>query len=509
MISKTYYTIVLILFITVGVMPQGWVQQNSGIFSDLNAIFFLDANNGFAVGNSGAFLKTTNGGVNWSVSTTTPAENLNAVYFFNQNEGVIAGNGGVILRTTDGGSSWNSVTTGVFDNLLSLSFSGTNGICGGTSQTILRSTNSGASWIVVQDGFFGGGFWGTFMLNANTGFVAGENSIFQPMLGTSTNAGANWDFVPFYLNNNEGRLFDVQFFDNSTGVTAASVWDGTGAISKTSNGGSSWTTLMFPNAFFGLHFPSGSIGYAVGLNGNIYKTTNAGFSWVSQVSGVGNTLMDVYFADELTGYAVGENGVILKTTVGGIPVELASFTYNVNGTKVILNWETASELNNKGFEVERLAETAGSSWKTIGFVEGKGTTTEKQTYSFNDDLKNTSITGRIYYRLKQVDFDGSFEYSNILEVDYNQMPENFSLSQNYPNPFNPSTTINFSVPEPAHVSIKIYNIIGKEVLTLLDEFKQQGNHEIELNASELTSGVYFYKMSAGKFTDTKRMLLIK
>jgi photosystem II stability/assembly factor-like uncharacterized protein len=514
---KIFNWIIASLVITALTYSQtGWFSQSSNTSNNLNAVFFLDVNNGFVVGDAGTFLKTTNGGTNWTASTTTPAVDLNDVYFFNLNEGIIAANGGIILRTTNGGSGWNTVTTGVSDNLLSFSFSGSNGICGGTSQTILRTTNSGASWLIVQDGFFGGGFWGAFMLDANTGFVAGENSIFQPMVGRSTNSGVNWDFFPFYLNTNEGRLFDIHFFDNNNGVTAAGVWNGTGAISRTTNGGTDWMTTLFSQPFYGLNFPNSSTGYTVGYNGVIYKSTNSGVSWNSQNSGTGNTLNDVFFVNEIVGSAVGENGTILKTIDGGIPVELTSFTYNLSGSKVTLNWETASEINNRGFEVERSQKSSRqrrdkiqNEWESIGFVEGKGTTTEKQTYSFTDDLRNLNISDKIYYRLKQIDFDGTFEYSNELEVDYSQVPDNYSLSQNYPNPFNPTTTIKFSLPEPSLVSIKVYNVIGKEVMILIDEFKPKGNYEIEMNGFELTSGVYFYKMTAGNYTDTKRMLLIK
>jgi photosystem II stability/assembly factor-like uncharacterized protein len=136
---------------------------------------------------------------------------LHDVYCFDVSQGVAVGGQGLILRTTDGGAVWQSVASGVTDNLRSVSFSGLNGICGGDSQTILYSTDSGASWQISQSGFFGGGFLGAHMLSATIGFVVGQNSIFQPLVGASTDGGASWAFQAFYFYNNEGGCTDVFF----------------------------------------------------------------------------------------------------------------------------------------------------------------------------------------------------------------------------------------------------------------------------------------------------------
>ncbi len=504
--QKSFFSFAMILLLTITSFAQtGWQQLNAGVSANLNSVFFLDANNGFVVGESGTFLKTNDGGLSWTASTTTPAANLNAVYFFNLNEGLIAANNGLILRTVDGGATWNTVATGVSDDLLSLSFSGSIGICGGLSQTILRTADSGASWIVAVSGFFGGGYYGAHMLDANTGYLAGENTIFQSIVGKTTDGGANWDYSAFYINGAEARLYDLYFFDANNGVTAAAVWDATGAVSRTTNGGGSWTSNIFGQAFFGMHF-SGSSGYVVGLNGVIYKSTDSGLSWVSQNSGTNFSLYDVFLTGEFTAYAVGDNGLILKNS-NNVPVELTSFTYMLTGALLKLKWETASEINNYGFEVERALDI--NQWQQIGFVKGNGTITEKQIYTFIDDLNNVNISGKIYYRLKQTDYDGTFEYSDVIEVDYNPNPVSYSLHQNYPNPFNPVTKIRFSIPNSSHVSIKVYDINGKEVITLVDEFKPQGIYEITLDATGLSSGVYIYKMNAGDFYDAKSFILLK
>ncbi len=508
--GKFFIPIFLVLLVSTTIFSQpGWVSVNSGTIVNLNSIYFVDENNGFAVGEAGTVLKTTNGGTSWTSATTTPTENLNAVHFFNLNDGVIAASGGVIFRTTNGGTTWSSVPTGVSDNLFSLSFSGATGLCGGSSQTILKSTNSGSSWSIIQNGFFGGGFWGTHTMNGNTGFVAGENSIFQPMLGKTTDGGTNWDFYPFYLNNNEGKLYDVHFFDANNGITAAAVWEGSGAVSRTTDGGSNWSTSIFGQAFFGMHFPTSTVGYVVGMSGGIHKTTNGGLSWTNQTSGTSQTLNDVFFINDFTGFAAGENGVILKTTDGGIPVELTSFTANAQEVKVVLNWTTATETNNQGFEIHRSFQN-DDNWRKIGFVSGFGTTTEPNSYGFTDQFVTS---GKYYYRLRQVDYDGSFTYSRVVEAEVS-LPTEFSLEQNYPNPFNPATTIEFSLPVDARVKISIYNLVGEKVAEVINKDFTAGNHKIEYNASQLTSGVYLYKLEAAdvsgnNYNSVKKMTLLK
>ena len=187
-----------------------------------------------------------------------------------------------------------------------------------------------------------------------------------------------------------------------------------------------------------------------------------------------------------------------------VPVELTSFTANVNHSgQVELNWSTATETNNHMFEIERRVE-AGQ-FATIGYVEGHGTTTEPQNYIYTDA---TVSTGIYYYRLKQLDFLGSYEYFDEIEVDVNG-PLSFDLEQNYPNPFNPSTNIKYSVPESGKVRLAVYNLIGEEVAVLFDGFSEAGFFEVTFDASSLPSGAYFYKLQSGNNVVAKKMLLMK
>ena len=186
-----------------------------------------------------------------------------------------------------------------------------------------------------------------------------------------------------------------------------------------------------------------------------------------------------------------------------IPVELTSFTASVSGNNVTLNWITATELNNEGFDV--LRSTVEDVWDEIIFVPGFGTTTEIQYYSFVD--KNLA-SGQYSYRLKQVDFDGSFAYSDVVTVEVTN-PVKYDLSQNYPNPFNPSTAIKFTLAKGGNVTLKIYNTLGEEVALLVNQVMESGNHEVNFDAFNLGSGIYFYRIEAGDFSQVKKMTLLK
>ena len=187
----------------------------------------------------------------------------------------------------------------------------------------------------------------------------------------------------------------------------------------------------------------------------------------------------------------------------GVPVELVSFSASVNGNNVKLSWMTATELNNFGFEVQR--GRAGSNFEKIGFVNGKGSTTDIHYYSYTDE---NLMEGGYAYRLKQVDLDGTFEYSKVIEVKL-MTPIDFELSQNYPNPFNPVTAIKYSLPESGNVKLNIYNLLGEQVAELVNGYKDAGVHTINFNAENLKSGLYIYKLESNGFVRSKKMTLIK
>ncbi|MCL5030727.1 MAG: T9SS type A sorting domain-containing protein [Bacteroidetes bacterium] len=208
-----------------------------------------------------------------------------------------------------------------------------------------------------------------------------------------------------------------------------------------------------------------------------------------------------------------------------LPVELTSFAANVFNSSVQLKWQTATEVNNYGFEIQRLnpphnplpggeekypshnplpgGEEKG--WVKIGFVNGNGNSNSSKDYSFVD--KNIS-SGKYSYRLKQIDNNGAYKYSNVVEVSF-MKPTEFALNQNYPNPFNPSTVISFSIPEDSHVMLKLYDMLGREVQTLINENRKAGTHNINFYADNLSNGVYLYKLTAGNYSDIKKMIILK
>ena len=202
-------------------------------------------------------------------------------------------------------------------------------------------------------------------------------------------------------------------------------------------------------------------------------------------------------------YLVSFNGKIYKFIPSVVPVELISFNAVAENGKVRLNWYTASETNNAGFKIERSKD--GADYEEIFFIGGNGTTTNRNVYSYLDESVSSGV---YYYRLKQVNFDGSFEYLNVVTVDLGT-PDKFLLEQNYPNPFNPKTVITFQTPAEAKITLKIYDVLGNEVATLLDEQKSAGIYNVELDAAQLTSGIYFYQLISKGFSSTKKMILLK
>ncbi|HEY6907409.1 MAG TPA: T9SS type A sorting domain-containing protein, partial [Ignavibacteriaceae bacterium] len=185
-----------------------------------------------------------------------------------------------------------------------------------------------------------------------------------------------------------------------------------------------------------------------------------------------------------------------------VPVELSSFTGVQDGSNITLNWCTATELNNHGFEVQRFHNNV---WENIGFVPGNGTSSNPHTYSFTDGNLSAGSYG---YRLNQIDNNGTYKYYNLAE-SFTVQPADYSISQNYPNPFNPTTIIKYSLPEKNMVTIRIYNVLGSEVATLVNEVKPAGEYEVNYDASNLSSGVYYYTISSGKFNATKKMILLR
>jgi hypothetical protein len=283
-------------------------------------------------------------------------------------------------------------------------------------------------------------------------------------------------------------------------------------IYKTTDNGNSWfNTNTFSDLNFFTDFvldTNDDIYVSIqGDNQGVYLSTDGGGSW--EYEGLSNVEVNCIAIDS-SGYVYAGtyNSGVFKTPGRTTPVELISFNADVNEKDIDLSWITATETNNSGFEIER--KINNDNWESIGFVEGQGTTTESQHYTFVDNDVNP---GKYQYRLKQIDYDGTFEYSDIIEVEIHSVNK-FSLEQNYPNPFNPATVISYQLAVTSNVVLKIYDELGNEVATLVNEEKPAGSYEVDFSVGQdsspdIASGIYFYRLQAGSFIETKKMILLK
>ena len=238
---------------------------------------------------------------------------------------------------------------------------------------------------------------------------------------------------------------------------------------------------------------------------NSTSNPNESFYWD------GSQWQDMYYYEDPPWPAQKANLCIKALTLdeSNIPVELTSFTALNNGNMILLEWTTSTEINNHQFEIYRRSasgKTVGE-WALLGFREGKGTTTEPQYYSYEDDVTGMTATS-LEYRLKQVDYNGNYCFSEIVAVN-NLAPNGFVLEQNYPNPFNPSTNLKYAIAGKQLVLLKVYDVLGNEIATLVNEEKPTGTYEVEFNASYLSAGVYYYTIVTDNFVQTKKMILLK
>jgi photosystem II stability/assembly factor-like uncharacterized protein len=251
-------------------------------------------------------------------------------------------------------------------------------------------------------------------------------------------------------------LFSVHFKDNNIGWAVGEY----GTILKTTNGGTNWTTYTSGTiaSLWSVHFTDNNTGWVVGSVGTIIKTTNGGTNWTAQSSGNTYSLFSVHFTDNTTGWAVGYWGTILKTTNGG-----TNWTAYTSGTIASL-WSVHFTDNNTGWAVGSVGTILKTTNGGVTFI--------------NDKEEPSLLT-------------------------------NYSLSQNYPNPFNPVTRISWQSPVRSHQTLKVYDILGNKVATLVDEYKPAGSYEVEFDAIGLSSGIYFYRLAAGSFIETKKMIILR
>jgi photosystem II stability/assembly factor-like uncharacterized protein len=461
-----------------------------------------------------------------------------------------------LQRTTNQGNNWSGIQP---PNSTGAGFYAPFVVCRSNpavlyagSNYVHKSTNQGSTWTLMNGGQALDGNpllamtasnYSTDTVYATTSPISSRGRVF-----VTTNGGTSWTNITGSLP--DRYLTDIAIAKNNASIVYVTVAGyGTSHLFKSTNGGQNWIDigLTLPDApgFCVIVDPLNQNNIFYGNDITAYASTDAGSSWFEYSNGLPDAVyvydMNILATNHKIRIATHGNGVYEAEIDLVIPVELISFTGQSENNKIILNWSTATELNNKGFEVERRAslnpsnqslpdrastegETFGE-WETAGFVEGSGTTTEFRHYSFVDE----NIQPGIYsYRLKQLDFDGNYNYSKSIEVNL-IYAGSFVLYQNYPNPFNPSTKIKFTIPntplsfgEGLGVRLVVYDVLGNEIATLINEEKQPGVYEVEFNVSqvsrtEIASGIYFYQLkargpetSSGQgFIETKKMVLLK
>ena len=503
---KTFLRISFFFFLVTQICFAQWYQQNSGITSNLNSVHFENAVNGWAVADSGIILHTTNAGQEWIEQTSGTSKHLNGVWFTNLNTSWVVGDSGKILKTSNGGQEWIEQTSGTSIDLNSVCFIDINrgwvvGSVDYDSGIILGTTNGGINWISQSYDTIQPSLNSVCFVDSIRGWAFGLHALLR-----TTDGGHTW----IEMEVPGDGLLAGQFLDLNTGWLSVYVLGVVhGSIVYTTNGGLDWFYGEGPPTALSIYFVDSNNGWAVGHHSmgnisNIYNSIDGGRNWIAQSPITGATLNSVYFTDANNGWVVGENGTILHTSNGGVvPVELTSFTAEALDQKVILRWTTATELNNNGFEIQR--KVAESDFATVGFVRGEGTTTNHKDYSYIDkDL----VDGKYFYRLKQVDYNGAYEYSDVIEVDVRSLNE-YALEQNFPNPYNSFTTIGYVLREKNNAKMILLNAIGEEMAILVNEEQEKGFHKVEFNASTLASGVYFYRLQAGDFVQTRKMILLK
>jgi hypothetical protein len=511
-----------------------WTAVNYSIMSSASIHALAVSSNGaggtnlFAggIGNSVILYLSTDSGTRWSDAHTGLLFDHVYAFAFSPNgasgTNLFAGDQyrGVAL-STDNGTSWNVKNTGLTHTYVtSLAVIGAN-LFAGTGGGVFLSTDNGTSWNAVNNGLTGNA------LNIRS-FAVSDTNLFVGTYGgvfLSTNNGTNWTAVNSGLTSTNVKTLAIF----GTNLFAGTGYDG---VFLSTDNGTSWNAVnnglpagnsrcVYSLAISGTNLFAGTVnGYGV------FLSTNNGASWNSYKTGLpNNPAVNMYgtiHALAISGtnlFAGTEGNGVYVTDISSLiplPVELTSFIAKVKQSTADLQWTTATEVNNYGFEVERAIknyELGIKNWEKIGFVGGSGTSNAPKEYYFTD--KNIPA-GKYSYRLKQIDRDGKFEYSQEVEVTASGAPKKFTLCQNYPNPFNPTTTLRYGIPERSTVKLTVYSTLGQQVFQVSSGTKDAGYHEYIFDASQLTSGVYLYKIEAVSeqdpntiFVKTQKMILMK
>lgn len=509
---KIYTSTLLLLITLTQVYPQSW-QQTPLDSNNVTCMLFDASSNYLFVGtlySDGVYLSTDYGN-SWLVRNNGLSP-MNVYSLAKNSSGTLfaATWGGGMFRSTNNGLSWTQINNGITNSVLfSVAVNPANNyvFAGSAGSGIYRSTDNGNTWVQVNNGLTSYNILALSVASNGYIFAGTYDGVFR-----STDNGDNWTATSITSGWGEGFAMN-----NSVYNVIAAVHNG-GLYRSTDFGN---TFQLAPGLSSVWTVASTSFGYiyAAPYSNGLFVSTNNGDNWTTANSGLTN--LDVRAIE------IANNGYVFIGTFGGgvfrsdqpIPVELNSFAAYFDDGKVILKWQTASESNNQGFEILRSSNDNEdhSNWVSVGFVKGKGNSNELTDYSFID--KDISA-GKYWYRLKQIDYNGSYKLSEKVLVDV-PVPTNSILFQNYPNPFNAITNINWQASVAGLTRLKIYNSIGQEISQVYERYNEPGIYSFQLDFNNLkeagSSGIYFYRLEIISnlennpmiFSDTKKLIYLK
>ncbi len=520
---------------------QSWIIVDSLVslyMGEFEFQLFKEENIGFDAGTALRIYKADGNLDVWHKSIIN--DDFSDVFFTSEQKGFVISSGliGRVYKTTDAGGHWQTAS-GPSGYFLLFADSLT-GFISAASSKIYKTTTAGENWYPTIG--INNAIAKILLLNDLTGWAAGGSRIFKTI-----DEGEDWNEVFYHPSISLGS---ITFIDSLTAWTA----NLNARPFKTTDGGVNWIQQINLGIYQSrdVFFKDYLNGFILESN-KLYKTTDGGdnFTLIPEITGYSVAAKFRNFGDSTifiigyktyrsldggeswfefseldlikiaglsllnsgSGYAVGDEGLILRYYDSTYtPVEMTSWTADNEGENVFLKWSTSTELNNKGFEVQRSEirdQKSGfkgqNGWERLGFVDGNGTTTQSHSYSYSD---NNIFSGKYKYRLKQIDFNGSYNYSKEIEVQINP-PNKYSLEQNYPNPFNPVTTIIYQLPVKGIIILKIYNTLGQEIETLVNAEKPAGIYKINFDGSNFASGVYICRLVSGSYNESKKLILLK
>ena len=474
-------------------MGNHWVLQSAPYSQYYRSIYFVNVNTGYAVGDQYKIAKTTNGGIVWdSLSSgrffySIPLLGLRTVYFTDANNGYAMGDS-IYIKTTNGGATWNDLPSTENRWFQAMYFiNQTTGFIGDEFGTILKTTNGGNGFSEINTGSRGFIFSIHFP-SQNTGYAI-KNSSPGKVLKT-IDAGESWfEIANSSLNHFYSSIF---FTDVNTGYAVMDF------VKKTTNGGVNWviqnTNISTP---YSVYFINSETGFVAGSDGGISKTTNSGDYWKMQNSGTTSQLRSVYFVNPDVGYVCGAGGTILKSTNQG-----EDWSNQISDITSDISAVTFSNVN-RGYAVSDgkilFTSDGGASW----IVQYSDNNYYSAVQFLNLDVGFVAPYGGYILKTTTGGIISNFG------PDQTETADEFNLKQNYPNPFNPVTNLEFGISKLEFVSLKVYDVLGNEIKTLVNEMKTPGVYNVEFDGSNLPSGIYYYKIAAGNFSEVRKMMLLK